>query len=118
MQAVRTENVKCCNPIALIDLYECESDKSQLADAESPASDRIAFAQCPLETGLRKCPPEKSKDSDRLRCWAVRSLQSGLHRNNREIRAFFAYFVSRGAEFLCSSDCVAERQGFEPSVQV
>jgi hypothetical protein len=28
-----------------------------------------------LETGPRMCPPEKSRDSDRLRCRAVRSLQ-------------------------------------------
>jgi hypothetical protein len=27
-----------------------------------------------LETGLRKCPPEKSRDRERLRCRAVRSL--------------------------------------------
>ncbi len=37
-----------------------DADKSQLALAESPASDRIAFALCLLETGLRMYPPEKS----------------------------------------------------------
>jgi hypothetical protein len=71
-----------------------------------------------LETGLRMCPPEKSRNSDRLRCRAVRSLQSGLSGHNREIRAISAYFGGRRADFLCSSDCVAEREGFEPSVQV
>ena len=38
-------------------------DKSQLAMAESPASDRIAFALSLLETGLRMRPTEKSLDS-------------------------------------------------------
>jgi len=37
---------------------------------------------------------------------------------NREIRALFAYFGGKRVEFLCSSDCVAERTEFEPSVQV
>jgi hypothetical protein len=32
--------------------------------AESPFSDRIAFALSLLETGLPMCPPEKSRDSD------------------------------------------------------
>jgi len=45
-----------------------------------------------LETGLRMCPPEKSRDSNALHCRVVRSLQSGLSRKNREIRACFAYF--------------------------
>src|SRR5271155_3075830 len=49
-----------------------------------------------LETGLRMYPPEKSPDSDPLRCRAVRSLQSGLCANNREIRACFAYFGVKG----------------------
>jgi hypothetical protein len=35
-----------------------------------------------------------------------------LPRNNREIRALFAYFGVERAEFLCSSDCVAERYEF------
>src|SRR5260370_3303188 len=34
--------------------------------------------------------------------------QSGLSGSNREIRAFFAYFGGRRADFLCSPDCVAE----------
>jgi hypothetical protein len=29
-----------------------------------------------------------------------------------------AYFGGKRVEFLCSPDCVAERSGFEPSVQV
>jgi hypothetical protein len=38
------------------------------------------------------CPPEKSRDSDAFQCGVVRSLQSGLSRKNREIRARFAHF--------------------------
>ena len=49
------------------------------------------------ETGLRMCPSEKSQDEGLLRYQAVRSLQSGLSGNNREIRACFAYFGVRGA---------------------
>src|ERR1700722_7711415 len=36
---------------------------------------------------------------------------------NREIRALFAYFGAKRAKFLCSPDCEAEREGFEPSVR-
>jgi hypothetical protein len=52
-----------------------------------------------------------------FRCRAVRSLQSNLSRNNREMRALFAHLGEQIAEFLCSPDCVAEREGFEPAVQ-
>jgi len=38
-----------------------------------------------LETGLRMCPAEKSRDSDPVCSGAVRSPQSGLLRNNHEI---------------------------------
>ena len=55
-----------------------------------------------LETGLRMCPPEKSRDSDALHCRVVRSLQFMLLSNNREIRAFSAYFGGKKANFLCS----------------
>ena len=65
------------------------------------------------ETGLFMCPPEKNRDSTRLRCRAARSLQSGLLKKNREIRALFGYFGADRAEILCSSDCVAEEERFE-----
>jgi hypothetical protein len=38
--------------------------KVNLAMAESPTSDRFAFALSLLETGLRMCPAEKSHNSD------------------------------------------------------
>ena len=64
-----------------------------------------------LETGLSMCPPEKRQVRDAVRCRAVRSPQSGSSANNREIRAFFAYFEGRRADFLCTPDCVAEGGG-------
>jgi hypothetical protein len=36
----------------------------------------------------------------------------------REIAAISSDLVGIGARFLCVPDCVAEREGFEPSVQV
>jgi hypothetical protein len=53
------------------------------------------------ETGLSMCPSEKSQLSDRVHWWAVRSLQSGLSRTNREIWACFAHSVgNRGRNSL------------------
>jgi hypothetical protein len=69
-----------------------------------------------VETGLRIRLLGKSPSSDRIGCGAVRSLQSALSGNNREIRALFVYFGGKRAGFLCTSDCVAEREGFEPPV--
>ena len=63
-------------------------------------------------------PSGEMPPRDRIRCRTVRSPQSGLVGNNREIRAIVAYFGGRTADFLCNPDCVAEREGFEPSVQV
>src|SRR5579863_3678336 len=68
------------------------ADKSQLAISESPASYRVAFALYLVETGLRMCPGENSRDNDPVIGRAVRSPRSGLLRNNHEIQACFAYF--------------------------
>jgi hypothetical protein len=46
------------------------------------------------------CVPEKSRDGDGLYRRLVRSLQSGLSRKNREIRACFAYFGRAGGSSL------------------
>jgi len=37
---------------------------------------------------------------------------------NRRIAAISRNFGGNAAEFLCNPDCVAEREGFEPSVPV
>src|SRR5450759_1213479 len=71
--------------------------------------------RCRTGNRTAKAPSGEKPPQGRIRCGAVRSPQSGLSRNNREIRALFAYFGVERAEFLCSSDCVAERQEFEPS---
>jgi hypothetical protein len=70
-----------------------------------------------IETGLHRCPAEKSRDSDPFADEQSHSLQSGLPVNNREMRALFAYFGAERAGILCSLDCMAEREGFEPAVR-
>jgi hypothetical protein len=61
------------------------------------------------------CLPEKAR---KVTAFAAESPFSPVRfvGNNREIRAFFAYFGDRSAGFLCIADCVAEGSGFEPSV--
>jgi hypothetical protein len=54
------------------------------------------------ETGLRVCSPEKSRDSDPVLSGAVRSLQSGLLRKNRDKWALSRIAVERTAKLLCS----------------
>ena len=44
-------------------------------------------------------------------------LESGSSENSREIRALFAYFGAKRADFLCRSDCVAEGKEFELPVR-
>jgi len=82
-----------------------DADKSQLARGEIPASDRIAFALSLLETGLRMCPAEKSRDSDPVLSGAVRSLRSRLLRNNREKWAYFAYLRGGRRNFSAVKTC-------------
>jgi hypothetical protein len=68
-----------------------DADKGQLAMAESRSLIALHSPNARLETGLRKSHPEKSQYVEAMRYRAVRSLQSGLCANNREIRACFAY---------------------------
>jgi hypothetical protein len=46
------------------------------------------------------CPLEKMRDGAPFCRREVRSLQSGLSRHNREIRAIVAYFGGRRADFF------------------
>jgi hypothetical protein len=64
------------------------------------------------------CLPEKGRH--RTASDAEQSvLRSPVcQRKIAKIRAFLAYFGLGRSDFLCSADCVAEREGFEPSVQV
>src|SRR5450759_4853052 len=72
--------------------------------------------RCRTGNRTAKAPSGEKPPQGRIRCGAVRSPQSGLSRNNREIRALFAYFGVERAEFLCSSDCVAGRPSHKPIV--
>jgi len=47
-------------------------------------------------------PSREKLGADRLHCWAIRSLQSGLSGNNREIGALFVYLGAKRAEFVCT----------------
>lgn len=40
------------------------------------------------------------------------SLRSGFRRNRGDLRPFLAYLLENEAEFLCTSDCVAENAGW------
>ena len=73
------------------------ADKSQLAKAESRLLIAWHSPNALLKTGLRTRPPEKAN----------------IAKNGHVSR-----ISGQGAaEFLCTSDCVAEREGFELSVQ-
>jgi hypothetical protein len=65
------------------------------------------------EVGLLKSEPEKNRDMRAEWPGQSHSLRFDLLVNCREIRAYFASFGCNAAEFLCSSDCLAERVGFE-----
>src|SRR5271155_1661114 len=78
--------------------------------AASSVSDRIAFAYSSSRNRTEHVPSREKLGIYRFHFRAVRSLQSGLSTNNREIRALFAYFGAERAEILCSSDYVAERE--------
>jgi len=71
-----------------------------------------------VETGLRTCPPEKNQGVAAF--YAEQSVlyspvRWAIIAKNGRLSRIFEEMV---AEFLCSPDCVAERKGFEPSVQV
>ncbi len=80
--------------------------------------DRWSFASGVLESRTAHCGSREKPGNRGPACRAVRSLRSGLSANNRGIRASIAYFKPGGIDFLCGPDCVAERETFEPSVQV
>jgi hypothetical protein len=71
-----------------------------------------------LETGLRVCPPEKSRAVTLFN--AEYSVLSSPVCRRRIAKYGHPSRILRKVEagFLCSPDCVAERVGFELSVQV
>jgi hypothetical protein len=84
--------------------------------AASSVSDRVAFAYSSSRNRTAHVPSREKLGIYRFHFRAVRSLQSGLSTNNRAIRALFAYFSAERTKILCSSDCMAERVGFEPTL--
>jgi hypothetical protein len=89
----------------------------QVVFAESSFSDRIAFA-----SGQRKNRTAflaSGENAAKLRCCMSQAAFSGPvcmceSRNRRDSQDF----RSNIEEFLCTSDCVAERGGFELIVQL
>ena len=64
------------------------------------------------------CRSEKGQQIDAIQSRAVRSLQSVLRTKFCEIRACFAFSRQKSGQILCSLDLLAERERFEPSVQL
>jgi hypothetical protein len=79
---------------------------------------RLPFAWWRLKTGLPLSGAEKS--AVRLTSIGEGSiLRSRVSRpDSRGIQANFAILGTKPEKLLCRSDCVAERGGFEPPVQV
>jgi hypothetical protein len=92
-----------------------DADKSQLAMAESPASDRIAFALCPPRNRTAHVPSREKLGIYRSYFRAVRSLQSGLSTNNREILAYSR--ISAQSERNFSAVKTAWRRGKDSNPQ-
>jgi hypothetical protein len=82
------------------------SDRAQLLDG------------CALECAVRLWLASRQSALFWCEAEAVRSLQSALIRIFREIRALFGKFGARCEDILCGPDWVAEREGFEPSIQL
>jgi hypothetical protein len=79
---------------------------------ESAAFDRIAFASClPRNRTASEPSREKPGHQHRSQLSSPFSAGSGLLRKNCEMRALFAYSGAECAELLCTSDCMAEREG-------
>jgi len=71
-----------------------------------------------IETGVHIRPPEKIAAELAPPSSAERFLQSGFGARIAELWRFRATFRGMQPSFLCASDWVAERDGFELSVQL
>jgi hypothetical protein len=76
------------------------------------------FPDARLKVGLLLAGLEKTRDKPTA--FSPQSILSSpiWWAIYRETRAFPGCFELKSADFLCSPDCVAEREGFEPSIQV
>ena len=70
------------------------------------------------ERGLREARPEKKPKLNVSAAILVRSLQSALDANSAKNGQVSRISAKRKADFLCSPDCMAEREGFEPPIPV
>jgi hypothetical protein len=93
-------------------LLEADSERQRDRYAVREVYQRRAHRRQPYRNGYYERDFVTRLGTIRLRI--ARTRGKSLSRT----RAFFAYFDRRTAGFLCSPDCVAEREGFEPSVQV
>jgi hypothetical protein len=71
-----------------------------------------------LESGLLGCLPEKKVAKACLQDWAGHFLRSALRERFAQLRPIRAIFTRIAGCFLCTSDSMAERKEFEPSVQL
>ena len=124
MNALRTlgyeavwQGERSWNGVAILARHHVCGQRKSPDFAASSVSDRIAFAYSSSRNRTEHVPSREKLGIYRFHFRAVRSLQSGLSTNNREIRALFAYFGADRAEILCSSDCMAEEERFELSVR-
>jgi hypothetical protein len=70
------------------------------------------------ETGLLACRSEKTGRASRCNANTKDFLWSGLTMKTSELAGISRDFREKTSGFLCTPDCVAEREGFELSVQV
>jgi hypothetical protein len=69
------------------------------------------------ETGLLACRSEKTGTVSRCNANTKDFLWSGLTMKTSELAGISRDFRGTTSGFLCTSDCVAEGEGFEPSVR-
>jgi len=76
---------------------------------------RYGFAAKPDYTcGFQRKEVDFSSSADEL----VRAFQSSFEEQYRENAALFAAFQRICGDFLCLEDCLAERGGFEPPIEL
>ena len=81
----------------------------QLADSLGDPFGKIRTANSPIR---------ENEGCRRVGALARHSLQSGLREDNRELAGFSRGFQPSTTRVRISADCVAEREEFEPPVQV
>ena len=70
------------------------------------------------ETGLLACRSEKTGRVSRCNANTMDFLWSGLTMKTSQLAGISRDYRGTASGFLCTSDYMAEREGFEPSIQV